>query len=158
MKKNLSKKLFSPKGFTLIELLIVIAVIGVLAAGILALIDPIDKINAANDSRVQADISALGRASENYSTQHNASYAKAPADMVGPGEIRAVPDAPGGYTAYIYTAIPAACTTAGEDCLSITITGQLKSKKYADAGNLVWKYESASGKNCAVDVVATVCP
>lgn len=157
MKMDLSKKLFSSKGFTLIELLIVIAVLGILAAGILVLLDPVDKINAANDSKVQSDISGLGRVSENYATQHNAFYAASTADITASGEIRTVPNAPAGYTAYVYTALPDACAS-GTTCTSVTITGQLKSKKFTGAGTPVWRYESSSGKNCAVDAVATVCP
>ncbi|MBU4016638.1 prepilin-type N-terminal cleavage/methylation domain-containing protein, partial [Patescibacteria group bacterium] len=38
------------KGFTLIELLIVIAVLGILATGVLIALDPIEQINRGRDS------------------------------------------------------------------------------------------------------------
>lgn len=51
-------KLFS-KGFTLIELLIVIAIIGILAAGITIAINPAQKINAAKNARVKSDLAQI---------------------------------------------------------------------------------------------------
>lgn len=140
-------------GFTLIELLIVIAIIGLLAAGILVLLDPVDKINSANDAKVQSDISGLGRTSENYATQNNAFYPQTAATLVTSGEIRTVPAAPGGYSAYAYGPVPSGCTTA---CTSLVITGQLKSKKFT--ATPFWRYESTTGKNCAVASAATACP
>lgn len=42
------------KGFTLIELLIVIALIGALAVGLLAALDPIEQVNRGRDSNAQS--------------------------------------------------------------------------------------------------------
>ena len=41
------------KGFTLIELLIIVAVLGILAAGIIVVIDPLAKINSANLAKTE---------------------------------------------------------------------------------------------------------
>ena len=150
-------KLFSSKGFTLIELLIVIAILGVLAAGILVAIDPVDKINAANDSKVQNDISGAGRASEAYAITHNGFYPATLAELVTSGELKRVPVAPQGYNAYILITLPSPCTS-GQNCLDIAIGGQLKSKKNTSVGTTVWRYESSTGKSCAVATAATACP
>ena len=139
-------------GFTLIELLVVIAVLAVLASGVLVLINPIDKINAANDSKVQQDIGGIGRAAETYAISHGGYYPAALGDLQTSGELKVVPTAPSGY-AYTYTALPAACT-AGTTCISFTITSLLKSTKYA---NQYQKYDSLTNKQCQVASTATPC-
>lgn len=157
MKESLFKKLSS--GFTLIELLIVIAVIGVLAAGVLVVVDPIDKIAAANDAKVQNDISGMGRATEAYATVHLGFYPATLAQLVTAGELKQVPVAPSGYSAYAVVSVPAGCT-GGVTCTAINITGQLKSKKYTQAvpATPFWRFESDTGKSCAVATAGTSCP
>ena len=157
MKNNLFKR-FSSKGFTLIELLIVIAILGILATAVLVGIDPVDRINSANDSKVQTDLSTAGRAAEAYTTSHNGVYPEAFATLVASGELKTAPVAPGGYSAYTVEKLPAACTDAALDCTGINITGQLKSKKFTGASTPIWRYESGTGKNCAVVTAATACP
>lgn len=63
-----SKSSFSQKAFTLIELLIVIAVLGVLAAAVVAAINPVQKINKAKDSTVKSDMGQLVNALQAYFT------------------------------------------------------------------------------------------
>lgn len=157
LKTALSK--VSSKGFTLIELLIVIAILGILAGGLLVAIDPVDKTNAANDARVQSNIDSISRAAESYAVQRNGFFPAATTDLTTSGELRAVPTAPGGYSAYVYTPTPAGCT-AGTTCTSFIVTGQLKSKRFVNAtpSTPVWRYESTSGKSCAVATVTTACP
>lgn len=53
-------------GFTLIELLIVIAIIGVLAGGLLLILNPIGQIQKANDAKRKSDLSQLQKALEQY--------------------------------------------------------------------------------------------
>lgn len=137
------------RGFTLIELLIVIAILGVLAAGILVVIDPVDKVNSANDSKVQNDVSAMGRSSEAYAAFHNGFYPATLIDLETAGELKKVPVAPGGYSAYAVVNTPAGCT-AGKTCTGIVIWGQLKSKKYTSVLRSTWQYESTTGKSCAI--------
>ncbi len=155
-KKNFSSfisHLSFQKGFTLIELLIVIAILGVLAAGILVAIDPVDKINQANDSKVQNDISGAGRAAEAYATTHNGSYPPTLAELLTAGELKRVPVAPSGYSAYTVTMIPNPCTipTGATPCTGIFISGQLKSKRYTSLMNTpFWNYQSSDGKSCAI--------
>ena len=49
----------SIKGFTLLELLIVISLIGVIAAGLLAVLNPMEQISKANDAKRKTDLSVV---------------------------------------------------------------------------------------------------
>ncbi|MEK7111932.1 MAG: prepilin-type N-terminal cleavage/methylation domain-containing protein [Patescibacteria group bacterium] len=53
-------------GFTLVELLIVIALLGVLAAAVLAAINPLEQANRARDTRFRSDASQLISAEDRY--------------------------------------------------------------------------------------------
>lgn len=53
-------------GFTLVELLIVILVIGIMAAGLLYIIDPLGQIQKANDAKRKSDLEQLQRTLETY--------------------------------------------------------------------------------------------
>lgn len=151
--------LSSRRGFTLIELLIVIAILGILAAGILVAVDPVDKINQANDSKVQNDVSGIGRASEAYATTHNGFYPNDSGTLVNTGELKRVPLPPAGYfpVNYAWQDIPPGCTS-GQTCTAAAITGQLKSKRFTSPNTPWWRYETSSGKSCAVATVTTPCP
>ncbi len=138
------------KGFTLIELLIVIAVIGILAAVILAAIDPIDKIRAANDSKVQADIGQIAGAQERYATQQ-AAYA-AMSTLVTGGELKSIPTkpAPAEYACPNYS--EATYTVSGTTHYRYSC--DLKSKKYS--ATPYWVYCTSTGQATAKAAVA--CP
>ncbi|MFH1561734.1 MAG: type II secretion system protein [Patescibacteria group bacterium] len=66
MMKKLFKKGPDDGGFTLVELLIVIALIGVLAAALVATLNPIEQINKARDARFKNDAAELLAALERY--------------------------------------------------------------------------------------------
>ena len=53
-------------GFTLIELLIVVGIIGIMAAGLMYLIDPLGQIQKANDAKRKSDLEQLQRTLEVY--------------------------------------------------------------------------------------------
>lgn len=161
----------SKKAFTLIELLVVIAVLGVLAAGVLIAIDPVDKINSANDSKVQTDISALANAAEAYAVAHNGYYAKgdiavANVTLQDQGEIKTPILPPNANYVYTYNSISAvppannsdfdnSCTTL---CTGVVLSSVLKSKKFSGKYQ---RYESATGKTCQVaagNIATNVCP
>lgn len=90
----------SSKGFTLIELLIVIAILGVLAAGILIAIDPVEQLARGRDSGRKASIGQLGRATQAYYTAHVESTNPYPlaagwnTTLLNSGEIKVFPNHP----------------------------------------------------------------
>ncbi len=106
-------------GFTLIELLVVIGVLAVIAAGVIALIDPTEKLRQANDVKAQNDVSQIVTALQSYAAQNSGYYpcvaqaAGCPQGAAGgswstaivnSGELTVLPTAPSGYTAYGYSA------------------------------------------------------
>lgn len=62
--KNFKKQ--SYKGFTLIELILVTAIIGLFAAGVIAVINPSQQVNKANDAKRKSDLATIQRALEAY--------------------------------------------------------------------------------------------
>jgi prepilin-type N-terminal cleavage/methylation domain-containing protein len=69
--ESLKKLLKRKKGFTLIELLVVIGILGVLAAMLVATIDPFEQIKKANDSKVQNTAVEFTSANIRYYTSQN---------------------------------------------------------------------------------------
>lgn len=67
------------KGFTLIEMLIVLAVIGVLAATVAVMINPVDQIRKSNDAKRKTGLEQLQRSLELY-YQDNGRYPASSAD------------------------------------------------------------------------------
>lgn len=139
--KNLFKK-----GFTLIELLVVIAILGIIMAAVVAGIDPIDKINAANDAKVQADIGAIGTAFEANATV-NGTYAANEAALITSGDLKITLTPPTGYCGGAYT-VGAGGTSQYTSCT-------LKSKKYA--ATPLWIWCSSTGKASA-QIASYTCP
>ena len=142
------------KGFTLIELLVVIGILSILVVGLIVAINPQDKLNSASDARVLNDVGAMARATEAYATTNGGFYPSSTAVLVSAGELKNAPTAPNGYTAYTYTATPAACAS-GTTCTAVVITSQLKSIKYTATPFARW--ESSTGKQCQVVTAATPC-
>jgi len=133
------------KGFTLIELLIVIAILGVLAAVTMVGIDPIDKINAANDSKVQSDISSIATAMESYAVSSSGNiYATDQLTLVNNGDLKMQLIPPTGYS-----------YTVEGGGLTGKVYSPLKSKKYRNTPFWVWC--SASGKAGAI-LSSSNCP
>src|SRR5579884_509693 len=67
--KKITALQHNQKGFTLIELLVVILIIGVLAAALLALIDPIGKVQQAQDAGFKDFVSQVASAQNSYYSQ-----------------------------------------------------------------------------------------
>jgi prepilin-type N-terminal cleavage/methylation domain-containing protein len=66
-----SIKKFSSKGFTLIELLIVIGILGILAAALVATIDPFEQLKKAQDSDMKNLATEFLNANIRYYANHN---------------------------------------------------------------------------------------
>lgn len=151
------------KGFTLIEIIIVLAIIAVLAAVILVGIDPADKINAANDSKVQSDINAIAKALESNAVNNNGTYltgAGIQAALVISGDLKQPIAPPSGYNCD--GVAPPADTdyyfpgTAADG----QVVCQLKSKKFvSNPSTDYWKWCSSRGKaNAVADPAVGNCP
>ena len=69
--KTQIKKLQANSGFTLVELLVVIAVLGVLAAGVLVAINPVEQLSRGRDSAKKTAVAELGRGLLAYQTSQN---------------------------------------------------------------------------------------
>jgi prepilin-type N-terminal cleavage/methylation domain-containing protein len=82
------------KGFTLIELIIVIAVLGILAAGLIALLDPVEQLNRARDNTTKTNASEVLRAGQRYYAS-NSAYAASVAALVAAGELKKDPSTTG---------------------------------------------------------------
>jgi prepilin-type N-terminal cleavage/methylation domain-containing protein len=59
-------------GFTLIELLVVIGILGILAAALLAAINPIEQLNKSQDAGLQSESEEFANAAISYYSAHNA--------------------------------------------------------------------------------------
>lgn len=134
--KSLLNK-FSSKGFTLIELLIVIAIMGILAAGILVAINPVQKMNQAKDAKGKNDVTQVAGAAQAYYTSNNAIYAAGIPALVTAKELKVAPSSAMTYT-----------LTANEVSISYTLSAP------AVAGN-VWCWRSVTG--VASEVAAAAC-
>jgi len=87
---QISKKF--QQGFTLIELLVVILIIGVLAAGLLILINPVQKTQQAQDSSGKSGVSSVAQAVESfYSTNGGTAYPTALSDLTNSKDLQNLP-------------------------------------------------------------------
>ena len=69
--KMLKKFFKQKKGFTLIELLVVIGILGILAAALVATIDPFEQLNKAQDANVKNTMVEYLTANIRYYATHN---------------------------------------------------------------------------------------
>jgi len=144
------------KGFTLIELLITIAIIGILSAAVLVGLNPVAKINAANDATVKTNVGTVSTALNVFAGANG--YFPASADiatLATAGDLTALPTTPTGvtYTWVSQTAASGACTTALKNCSKVAVS---TNKMFAPvtAGD-VWCWKSATG--VAGEATAAVC-
>lgn len=134
------------KGFTLIELLIVIAIIGILAAAVMLGLNPVAKINSANDSTVKSNVQAVATALNVFAGTKG--YFPGSGDttaLYAAGDLTAMPTTPTGVT-YTWTSF----TSAGGVCYTVSLNcsrAAVKSSKMfapVTAGN-VWCWKSVTG-------------
>ncbi len=137
----------SSSGFTLIELLIVIAIIGVLAGGLLLAIDPAEKLRQGNDTRAINDVSQTASKIEQYAISTNGGVY--PATEALANTAVSIPADTATYT-YVYTYSGAATNT-----FTLRVAS-LQSKKYTATPGFL--YDSARGKSCFGAAGITTCP
>lgn len=137
------------KAFTLIELLVVIGVLAVIMAGVVALINPQDKIRQANDAKIQSDIGQIATALQSAAAQSPTGiYPLTLAALATTGELVTVPNMPSGG-AYGYT---------GGGTTAVVVSAALTSLKYISNVNTdTWVWCSSTGRAGAV-ANATTCP
>ncbi|HRN96580.1 MAG TPA: prepilin-type N-terminal cleavage/methylation domain-containing protein [Candidatus Levybacteria bacterium] len=86
----------SNKGFTLVELLVVIAVLGVLAAGVLVAINPLEQFARGSDTGRKSSITELGRATVAYYTAQGQYFATSNSwittNLKSTGEVKITPN------------------------------------------------------------------
>ena len=110
------------RGFTLIELLVVIGILGILAAVLIVLIDPGDKIKSANDSKVLQNVREIYGANQRYMALNNAALGTT-VTLVSSGELKLYPVPPTGYaTPYTFVNNLAVSPT------DIIVGGEIQSK------------------------------
>lgn len=139
------------KGFTLIELLVVMAVLAVVAAGVVVAINPGKRIRQANDSKIQNDVGQVATALQAYYTDAQ-SFPTALSALVTNGDVKQVPTPPAGG-AYDYAVTPSGCLgTVASPCDEVTLSEPMQDP--VTTGNL-WCWRSASGQ--AAELTATAC-
>lgn len=147
---NTFKKSAGRQGFTLIELLIVIAIIGILAAVVLAALNPVKKIGQANDSKIKSDIASFATGIQIYGTKGY--YPATTANLTSAGDVTWTGTGPAGVT-YTYVSGPSGCTTASKDCTAVSVYSS--DLFYPVNPGYIWCWRSVTGRATeAVDSAA----
>lgn len=146
------------QGLTLIELLVVLGVLATLSSGMVALIDPLDKVRQATDAKVLNDLSQVATALQSYAAQRGVYPASATwtTDLTGSGELVVIPTppTPQGNTAMTYNASGYVYgVNASFDVVSMA--GKVISKRFKNnCGGLTpvawWFWSSANGRGCGM--------
>lgn len=80
------------KGFTLIELLVVIGMLGVLATGVIILVNPSEQLKKGRDSQRKADLRAIQTALELYRAENGAYPLIGPSKVGGHWNVESIED------------------------------------------------------------------
>lgn len=127
------------KGFTLIELLIVIAILGVLAAAVIAAINPAKRIAQANDAALKNDVGAIATAMQAYYTT-NQFYALDVAALVTSKDLKSEPKIPPARTVVYTVSRTAGCTAvAPYTGCEVSVSAPLNDPSLGAGSRWCWK-------------------
>lgn len=128
-------------GFTLIELLVVMAVIGILATGIIVAINPVRNINQGKDATVKFDMAQIVRGLKAYNAILSGLYPEVGTpplqNLVESGELDKLPKTPDGLD-YNYQR-SAICDSSGCDVV-------VWAKLYNAPSGTEWCWDSTNNK------------
>lgn len=132
----MSKKKFLQKSFTLIELIIVMAILAILATGLLVALDPVEQVRRGSDSNVRDQAAEITKGIQRYYAANASSSTPYPwgattgnvtattiSNMQLTGELKA------GYTVPANLTIWGVSSTQGWVCFVINGTNNSKSIK-----------------------------
>lgn len=143
----------SNKGFTLVELLVVIAVLGVLAAGVLVAINPLEQLARGRDTGRSSAINEMGRGLATYATSNAAGdYPTQDAtwitQLVTSNDIKTAPTNPTGGSSYTIGCNTSGVAQNGYCFLKGTVSSRPEAIIYAraESASLVTKAACTSGQ------------
>ena len=170
------------RGFTLVELLVVMAVLGVLMAGIIIAINPIQQMARARDASRKNAIGQIGTALAGYYTAHSAVYPAADANwlvgtaadpdgLVYAGELKSAPPSQT-YSAAGASTCPVANFNVNGYCYAVAgaapaqeavawtnlESASARANCAALTPNAVWFYSTVGGKACGACTAAAGIP
>ncbi|OGC97158.1 hypothetical protein A2634_01715 [Candidatus Amesbacteria bacterium RIFCSPHIGHO2_01_FULL_48_32] len=131
------------QGFTLIELLVTIGVLAVVAAGVIATINPQQKIFQARDAQTQSGVGQIATALQSWAAVNNGLYPAALATLVTDGEMTVLPPAAPGAGGWVYS------VSAGNAAAELHSNLQATRNLVGGAPSF-WCWRSASGLTVAV--------
>jgi prepilin-type N-terminal cleavage/methylation domain-containing protein len=125
------------KGFTLIELIIVMAILGILAIGLIAVLDPVEQIRRGQDTGLKNTAIEISRAQDrafaSTSAGGSATYMATIANLQTAGELKSAISTTGismALTNALGTTKPYACFTPTSKALKLD-----PNTKYSDSGS-----------------------
>lgn len=142
------------KGFTLMELLIVIGVLGILAAGLLAAIDPFEQLKKARDTNNRGAATELLQASQRYYATHGyLPWYKTDADnvtysCVANGNLDRIRGTEVGFPHNVISLTSTGSSTDIYTCLSDTLLtdGEIKDTFFSGLATPLYIYSSSKTK------------
>lgn len=137
------------KGFTLIELLIVIAILGVLAAGVITAINPGKRMRQAADTALKNNLGQYASALQAYytSNQFYPAIATWGTLLQSSGDLKVVPAA-----TYIYNRTGTCTATSGSTC-EVSLYVLLQEPVLAASPALCWR----SALGTVVETTVALC-
>jgi prepilin-type N-terminal cleavage/methylation domain-containing protein len=142
MKKGFTLKRYANEGFTLIELLVVIGVMAVIAAGVIATINPAQKLAQARDAQIQSAVGQVAGALQAAAAVSTTGfYPAALADLTtaASAELTSLPALPTGCTVgscvYTYT---------GGGTAAVSLSVPMQATRNITSG-VLWCWRSATG-------------